>query len=174
MNRRAFLLRTGGGVLAAVAGGLWLRRTTISTPDVQAMLTELKGWRGRSVTTTGSWSPAQIFTHLAQSIEYSMTGYPEMKPALFQKTAGSAAFFVFSSLGKMKHNLADPIPGAPSLETSDTGSALDRLITALQSFHDFSGELRPHFAYGALSKAEYAAAHLMHIRDHQREFTVEG
>lgn len=82
--------------------------------------------------------------------------------------------FVFSSLGKMKHNLADPIPGAPSLETSDTGSALDRLITALQSFHDFSGELRPHFAYGALSKAEYAAAHLMHIRDHQREFTVGG
>lgn len=137
------------------------------TPDIQAMLTELKGWRGRSVTTMDSWSPAQ-------TIEYSMTGYPEMKPAQFQKTAGSAAFFVFSSLGKMKHNLADPIPGAPFLEASDTGSALDRLITAIQSFHDFSGELRPHFAYGALSKAEYAAAHLMHIRDYQREFTVEG
>lgn len=173
MNRRAFLLRTCGGVLAAVAGGVWLRRVTVPTPDIPAMLAELSGWRGRSVTTTGSWSPAQIFTHLAQSIEYSMTGYPEMKAVLFQKTAGSAAFFVFSSLGKMKHNLADPIPGAPSLEANDTGSTLERLIAALQSFHDFTGELRPHFAYGVLSKAEYAAAHLMHIRDHQREFSVE-
>ncbi|NBW51983.1 MAG: DUF1569 domain-containing protein, partial [Betaproteobacteria bacterium] len=51
-----------------------------------------------------SWS--QTLEHCAQSIEFSMSGFPEPKSALFQKTVGAAAFSVFSWRGKMSHNLA--------------------------------------------------------------------
>jgi hypothetical protein len=114
-----------------------------------------------------AWNWAQTLTHLAQSIEYAMTGYPQARSALFQRTVGAGAFGLFAWRGRMSHPLDDPIPGAPALDLdTDAASALARLQGAVQAFQAHSGPLQPHFAYGALDKAEYEQAHAMHLANH--------
>lgn len=118
----------------------------------------------------GSWTLAQVLHHAAQSVEYSMQGFPQPKPAWFQATLGAAAFAVFSARGRMNHSLDEPIPGAPALDAAaPLPAARARLLRALQAFEAWDGPLRPHFAYGALDKAAYTQAHLMHLADHWTE-----
>ncbi len=121
----------------------------------------------------GTWSWAQTLEHCAQSIEYSMVGYPRSHSPLFQRSLGAMAFKVFSLRGHMAHNLREPIPGAPSYRaTTSTRTAFKRLRTAIGAFHAWSSALHPHFAYGMLSKAEYEQAHAMHLANHFAEFVA--
>lgn len=122
---------------------------------------------------TGQWPLSAVLQHLAQSIEMSMDGFPLPKPRWFQATVGSAAFAVFGWRGQMSHGLAEPIPGAPALDMQQAlPLASHRLRAAIQRFEAHTQPLQPHFAYGALSKSDYALAHTLHIADHQREITV--
>lgn len=117
------------------------------------------------------WNWSQTLEHCAQSIEYSMSGYPESRSALFQRTVGSAALDFFTWRGRMTHDLSEPIPGAPSLTAaSDAAAGLHRLMTAIASFRSWSQPLLPHFAYGALSREQYEAAHAMHLAEHLSHF----
>lgn len=118
-------------------------------------------------TNDGTFNLAQTLIHCAQSIEFSISGFPEHKSALFQRTVGSAAFHVFSWRGHMSHNLGEAIPGAPALDTADNpASALIRLDNAIALFQQSAPDLQPHFAYGNLSKAQYEQAHAMHLANH--------
>jgi hypothetical protein len=123
--------------------------------------------------THGAWPLAAVLEHLAQSIEMSVNGFPEPKSALFQNTVGAVAFAVFQWRGKMSHSLSDPIPGAPPLTIDDQwrGSAL-RLRNAISLFEAHTGVLKPHFAYGNLSKADFSQAHVFHIANHQDEIIL--
>ena len=117
--------------------------------------------------TDAVWTLAQTFVHCAQSIEYSMSGFPQMKSELFQHTVGAAAFNVFAWRGRMSHDLAEPIPGAPSLvDETDLHASLTRLRRSVDDFESAGGPLQPHFAYGALSQPDYALAHAMHLANH--------
>ena len=122
-----------------------------------------------------AWTLPQTLVHCAQSIEYSITGFPQSKSPLFQSTAGSLAFKAFSWRGRMRHDLAEPIPGAPALAADiAAATALARLRQAIVDFHQTSQPLRPHFAYGDLSKAEYEQAHAMHLANHFSAFDIQG
>lgn len=172
MNRRKFLI-SGGVATAAVVAGVSLRRATQAPADIPGLIAELEALRGRTLSTREGWSPFKVLSHLAQSIELSMTGYPEHKSPAFQHTAGAAAYLVFSTVGAMRHPLTEPIPGAPVIaDNGDVEAALNRLLQALNTFSAYEGRLAPHFAYGELDKAEYAKAHVMHVRDHWRLFEV--
>ena len=57
-----------------------------------------------------------------------------------------------------------PMPSLP--EGLALGPAIDYVLQALDRFDKHTGALAPHFAYGALSKADYARAHLMHLANH--------
>ena len=129
MNRRIVL---GAGVVAAAAVTGW-----IALPGGKQALTiaaatdALARLRGAKINHRGGWNPAQVFAHLAQSIEYSMTGFPQPKSALFQSTVGAAALAVFHSKGAMTHSLTEPIPGAPAIAvTDDQTAALERVLAA--------------------------------------------
>ena len=143
-----------------------------STPSVKN-LNEVLLWldslqSAKSVQSTNGWTLNAVLEHLAQSIEMSMDGFPEPKSALFQATAGSAAFAIFKMRGRMTHGLAEPIPGAAPLQqlpTWQTGAA--RLRSAVIKFQNYTGAMKPHFAYGALSHADFAVAHTLHIANHQ-------
>ena len=52
------------------------------------------------------WSWAQTLAHCAQSIEFSMSGYPQPKSRLFQRTVGSLAVETFAWRVRMTHDLA--------------------------------------------------------------------
>ncbi len=169
MRRRHLLLSTPA-LLAAPA----LHASAASTPSLDAALRWLDALeRAPQARATGAWPLGTVLQHLAQSIEMSLDGYPAPRSALFQQTAGRAAFAFFEWRGRMAHGLAEPIPGAPALPMSgDVRTGAARLRTAIARFQGHTGTLQPHFAYGALDKPRYALAHALHIANHRDEITA--
>ena len=119
---------------------------------------------------TGAWDLPHVLRHTAQSIEYSMNGFPQLRPAWFRATLGSYAFALFNARGQMTHDLAEPIPGAAAIaQGQPLAPAIEQVVNALQAFDRHTGALAPHFAYGALDKPAYTRAHLMHLANHWNE-----
>jgi hypothetical protein len=167
-RRRALLVGAPAAALLPVAGCAPAAVERFPDwPSAIAAIESLRaGWRS-----TGSWDLAQTLHHLAQSIEYSMQGFPEARSELFQKTVGKAAFAWFESRGWMAHSLSEPIPGAPELPREPPlPAAISRLLTAISVFQGFTmAPLKPHFAYGPLDHAQYTRAHLMHLANHWQQ-----
>ena len=139
--------------------------------SVRSAVRALAHLQTRPLRSSGAWDVPHVLHHVAQSVEYSMTGFPRLKPAWFRATLGRLAFAVFSWRGRMTHALDEPIPGAPDIAQGlPLGPAVERAIAALQAFDRHGGALCPHFAYGTLDKAAYTRAHLMHLANHWREF----
>jgi Protein of unknown function (DUF1569) len=167
MRRRSLIVAAAGTpvLLSACGSPPVAGFATLAEASKAVEALQTAGWR-----TVQGWALAQVLVHLAQSIEYSMAGFPVPKSALFQSTVGSAAFAWFDARGLMTHSLTEPIPGAPSLEPAPPlAAATERLHKALRDFEGFGGTLRPHFAYGALDKPAYTRAHLMHLANHWTE-----
>ncbi len=147
----------------------------MAKPATPPSLDEMLRWLDRLETkpqahTTGAWPLVAVLEHLAQSVDMSLHGFPQARSAVFQRTAGAAAFAVFKWRGHMSHGLDQPIPGAPALPMAgDWHPAAQHLRRAILAFQAWRGPLQPHFAYGALSHADYTLAHRLHIADHQRE-----
>uniref|UniRef100_A0A486XIB6 Twin-arginine translocation pathway signal n=1 Tax=Rheinheimera sp. BAL341 TaxID=1708203 RepID=A0A486XIB6_9GAMM len=171
MNRRTFL-KTAGFSALAIALGVKVVAMARHYP-LEQLLLQLKRLPAEKLSSSGQWSVSEILQHLAQSVRYSRLGYPAVKSALFQHTAGSAALNAFAALGDMHHPLDEPIPGAPVLSAEVPNDvALAELITELEMFIAWQGELAPHFAYGRLSKQQYYSAHYLHIQDHLSELSL--
>lgn len=175
MERRQFIKTTalaGVGLLGGASVWLAVGQDKEALTITEA-LAKLELLTDKSLTHTGSWDPAKAFLHCAQSIEYSMTGYPEHKSDAFKNTLGSLAFSAFALKGAMAHGLDQPIPGAPELSMhQDLSRALAQLKKSLLDFQYYEGVLKPHFAYGELTKDEYEAAHVMHIYNHFDEIKI--
>lgn len=176
MNRRSTLKYLfGGGLLVALGGShYWLSRDRDHGHlDLDALLSRLKALEPETIATSGAWQAARTFDHLAQSIEFSMVGYPELKSGLFRHSVGKLAFSVFQANGRMTHGLDEAIPGEVIQQANtDPLASRNRLITALETFDAFTRPLEPHFAYGSLSKKDYALAHVMHVNNHFEEFQI--
>jgi hypothetical protein len=157
VQRRRLIVGAAGLLLAACSVGE-VRTFPTLVSAVAAIESLARGHRH-----TGVWSLAQMLQHVAQSIHYSIDGYPQARSALFRKAVGGVAFAAFQARGKMSHALDEPIPGAPALD------AQLALPIALRRFEAHAGALAPHFAYGALDKDEYTRAHLMHLANHWLE-----
>ena len=135
--------------------------------SLDAALKTLEQLRSSAPRMTGAWDLPQVLHHAAQSIEYSMNGFPALKPAWFRASVGSYAFALFDARGQMTHSLSEAIPGAPDIASGQPlAAAIDHAIAALQAFDRHSGPLAKHFAYGALDKPTYTRAHLMHLANH--------
>ena len=176
-ERRSMLRRiglvVGVGALAAPVAVSVVHPAAIGSErfaSIAAALKTLEQLRVEAPRMTGAWDLAHVLHHTAQSIEYSIGGFPQPKPAWFQATVGSYAFALFNARGQMTHNLSEPIPGAPDIaQGQPLGPAIDHAIAALQAFERHDGALAPHFAYGALAKPAYTRAHLMHLANHWAE-----
>ncbi|MES2098612.1 MAG: DUF1569 domain-containing protein [Pseudomonadota bacterium] len=141
--------------------------------SIDAALNTLAQLKTAAPRMTGAWDLAQVLHHTAQSVEFSMAGFPALKPAWFRATLGSYAFALFNARGAMSHDLTEPIPGAaPIAQGQPLLPAVDRAIAALRAFDAHTGALQPHFAYGTLDKPAYARAHLMHLANHWNEAGV--
>ncbi len=178
-SRRRFVAvavsTAGMGVLASSLTGcsdasVTDRRLIFSSLD--DVLRDLDRLAAAKVASRGAaWNWPQTLVHCAQSIEYSITGFPSARSAVFQRTLGAAALTVFTWRGRMSHDRADPIPGAPALDANtDVAAAMTRLRRAIADFRATSAPPRPHFAYGELSKTEYEKAHAMHLANHFSAF----
>lgn len=144
------------------------RRVLGSLDEARAALGELDLGR---VTVAGPWSIAQVLNHCAQSIEYSISGFPRCKPWLFRATVGKLALGAFLRRGHMSHDLTAAIPGAPALENGEAAAARERLLQAIAAFQAHPEPLAMHFAYGPVEKSRYDRVQAMHIADHLSSFT---
>jgi hypothetical protein len=177
-SRRSFLATcaAAGCVIATSgcsgAGATDRKLVFASLADAVRLLDQVKQATAFNPSATWTWSKTLL--HLAQSIEYSMSGYPESRSALFQHTAGAVAFSYFKSRGRMSHNLLEAIPGAAMLDANAASTvAVAALRKAIDTFQQHGGPLHPHFAYGVLTKAEYEQAHAMHIANHMSVFDLK-
>ncbi len=165
-QRRRFILKGVGAVVAPTAltacAGTMEKFATLK--EARERVLDLRFNEPRH---DSPWSLSQLLQHLAQSIEYSMNGYPEMKGGFVRAIAGNIVFPFFNARGAMSHSLVEPIPGAPALDPAvSLKDSVQRLLDALTAFEAWSGPLKPHFAYGDLDKAQYTRAHLMHLANH--------
>lgn len=176
MKRRSFLKTSVIGTAVLAGGGLvaWHSIDTYTGDlSLKSSIHKLVSLDLASVESKGKWNVAQILNHCAQSVEYSMLGYPEHKSDFFKRTAGKLAFSAFKAKGRMRHDLGEAIPGAEVLiATASVEKAKRRFQTAMLVFADFKGDLAPHFAYGALSKKEYELAHVLHFANHLEELSI--
>jgi hypothetical protein len=174
-KRRFTLRRLGLGAVVVGVPALWWAGKPAplklqAFDSTASALRTLEALKGQPAHSTGAWDLAHVLHHAAQSIEYSMQGFPQPKPAWFRSTVGPLAATVFSARGRMSHGLAEPIPGAPDIaQGQPLPAAVDRAIAALQAFEQYADPLRPHFAYGELNKDDYRRAHLMHFANHWQE-----
>jgi hypothetical protein len=178
MNRRQFLKATIVTTLVATSGVGYLVLTGAKSPfalTIEGSLEQLASLDEKQLSSTGEWDIAQIFNHCAQSVEFSITGYPEHKSAIFKNTVGSLAFSLFTAKGSMSHGLSEAIPGASVITPAQPiKSALARLHQSLVDFNAYTGKLAPHFAYGQLSKAQYSRAHAMHLNNHLQQVIIKA
>lgn len=140
--------------------------STTSTTTLEALRDQLAALDAGRLTAQGRWSPAEILGHCAQSIEYSLTAYPQLKPWLLRRLIGPRVLAKFRRQGRMRHDLAAPVPGAPAPVEQDAVAALQRLIAAIAAFLRHPGPWPEHLAYGRMDRAAYAAAHRLHILNH--------
>ncbi|TGK81568.1 DUF1569 domain-containing protein [Leptospira noumeaensis] len=135
--------------------------------DLRELLVNLQS-DPEGIKLSGNWSAGKVFAHCAQSIEYSLKGYPEMKSAIFRGSVGKVAFSIFAFKNKMSHGLEEPIPGGEDISNAtEVKVGIKRLIQAIDDFSKTKeSSLRPHFAYGELTKEEYDVAHSLHIKNH--------
>jgi hypothetical protein len=114
-----------------------------------------------------SWNLSQTLQHCAQTVRYSVTGYPALKPALFRATAGALAKRVFLRRGAMRHSLDAVIDGAPPLDPlMPVTEAAAGLTDAVALFTGHAAEHAPHPAYGRCTHDEFARLHAMHLAEH--------
>ncbi len=120
-----------------------------------------------NIDTAGQWALPVMLDHCAESLEFTLTGYPEMKPEWFRMIVGPVAKHVFLWQGKMSHNTLDPIPGDEGMPHSKTEKeAFDRLFQSIARFKTWNREVAEHFAYGKLDRAEAEKLQAFHIADH--------
>lgn len=113
------------------------------------------------------WSLSQTLQHCAHTVRYSVTGYPQLRPALFRATAGTLAKWVFLRRGAMKHPLGAEIDGAPPLDPGlPVAEAAAGFADAVTLFTGHVGEHAPHPAYGRCTHDEFARLHAMHLAEH--------
>ena len=174
MKRRQFIKSSlaSGVVIIGAGAGTFLLVEEVSQDNltIDFALKKLDELSNEKLLSLGEWDPYQIFTHCAQSVEFSMSQFPEHKSSFFKNTIGTLAFSIFSSKGRMTHGLNEPIPSAPKLTKNlDSMIAINRLKKSLIEFNHYQGTLAPHFAYGELTKDEYEKAHLMHLYNHLQQ-----
>ncbi len=116
----------------------------------------------------GRWTAGQVLVHCAQSVEFSLTGFPQARGFLVQKVVGPLVMRRFLAKGALSHDVAAEIPGAPALGSPSLEEGKARLIKAIADFRAHQGPLQPHFAYGPVERGPYEALHAMHFADHLR------
>ncbi|WP_300297855.1 DUF1569 domain-containing protein [Ferrovibrio sp.] len=138
-----------------------------SLAEAQAALDRLQTGGARQA---GPISVHQMLVHCRQSLDYGLAGFPALKPDWFRASIGPAAAQAFLWQGRMYHDLADPIPGAPEIAAEGdlpaAFAAIRESIAAFETAVKTGRPLQPHFAYGDVAPADYARLQAFHIAQH--------
>ena len=177
MSRKSFLKLTAGVAVASTVGPTITgcaatgRKLAFSTIDEVLAELDLMEANLDTLVMDQPYTLYKALTHMAQSMEYSMTGYPKLDSPLVQSVK-KIGFNIFKSQGYMSHDLGAPVPDAPAIP--DEGSLEDaflRLRNACSDFQNYTGALHPHFSYGTLNYEDWELAHSFHCANHFSNLT---
>jgi hypothetical protein len=139
-----------------------------SIPDLRAELDALEhAHLAGTLRTSGNWTPAQIFNHLAAWIDFAYEGFPpELRvPWLLRFIVSFFRKRVLSS----PFPLGVSIPGAPDGTFGQIDSsfelAIDNLRLALERL-ELQHPTHPSPLFGFLSHAQWIQLHLRHAELH--------
>lgn len=128
----------------------------------------------KDIKSTTEWSTYQTFVHCAKTIDYSMDGYPLLKPTIIRNTIGKIAIGKFFRQGYMKHNLLADVPGSSNIENGgSTQEGIQILLNSIERFKSNEKELKMHLLFGQLSKKQYDYYFAMHIADHLSSLSIK-
>ncbi|MBI3395036.1 MAG: DUF1569 domain-containing protein [Spirochaetia bacterium] len=180
ISRGQFIEKAGAYAAAVAASGSILSAASCSGSaahkvkfaDLTQALTYLEKLPP-ATKTSGAWDAAQVLIHCAQSIDFSIRGFPENKPWVVRHTVGPVVFGRFRSHGEMNHDLSAAIPGAPPLPPGlSFQEGMEILRASVTRFLAYNGPLAEHFVYGTMTKTDFDLAHAMHIANHIDEFAI--
>lgn len=144
----------------------------IKLGSLDEVLKQINLLKEKNVTSTTAWSAYKTFAHCAQTIDYSMSGYPSLKPVWVRATIGKIAIRKFLKQGYMKHDLTADVAGAPQIKEQGTlKEGIEILEQSILQFQKYEGELQPHLLFGNLSKEQYNQYFALHVADHLNGFT---
>lgn len=179
MTRKSFLKLSATTLAVGAFGGLATgctkpRGRNLKLANLEEVLAELDLIEANPpIEMQQEWTLYKVLNHVAQSAEYSMTGYPQLDPP-FEQSVKRVAFNYFKSQGYMIHDLGMPVPGAPDIpDSGDLPLAFERVRNAISDFQNFTGALHPHFSYGDLNYDDWEIAHSMHMGDHFSSLSYE-
>lgn len=142
----------------------------LKSKTLREVKNELALFGNENITSNTKWSLYQTFAHCAKTIDYSISGYPSMKPAIIRNTIGKIVIGKFLRQGYMHHNLIADVEGSPVIEDIGTmEEGIQLLVDSIKRFEESSGMLKPHLLFGTLSKEQYDTYFTMHIADHFEE-----
>jgi len=181
MSRKSFLRLTAGVAVTAATGtsltgcgGAVGRQLTFSTIDEVLSELDLIEATVDTVIMDQPYSLYKALTHMAQSLEYSMTGYPKLDSPVV-RSVKKIGFLAFKSQGYMTHDLAAPVPDAPAIpDIGPLDAAFLRLRNACNDFQVHTGALHPHFSYGVLNRDDWELAHSFHCANHFSKITYKN
>ena len=79
MNRRKFLKGTFAttATIGLIGTGVWMSIDENTEPlTIDAAILVIHSLSDQNVSHLGEWNPTQIINHCAQSVEFSMSGFP--------------------------------------------------------------------------------------------------
>jgi hypothetical protein len=117
---------------------------------------------------------AAQLAHCAQSIEFCVTGYPQLRSWLFRHTLGKIGKAKFLRAGVMTHDTNAPSLGAPTPEEKTVEAAVARLRRSIETFRAHTGEYKPHLAYGKCTRDELEKLQAMHVANHLDVLTASA
>jgi hypothetical protein len=109
---------------------------------------------------------AHMLVHCAQSLECAMDGFPVHRSWLVRRVLGPLAARRFLARGRMRHDVAAPIPGVAEPGHASVSAARARLSAAIERYVAASGAPAEHFAFGRLDRERAARLQALHIEDH--------
>lgn len=133
-------------------------------PDVERLLI--------GHTTVGRWSLAQICSHLAMAVNYSVDGYPGLGPWVLRRTIGPWAVRRTFRTGRVPQGLPLPRKYHPQ-PGSEARTEAEALRAALARFTAHIGPPVEHPFGGRLTRADWHRFHAVHCA-HHLSFTQYG
>lgn len=115
----------------------------------------------------------QALVHVAQTLDYTRTGFPKALPRPVQVVIGKPGLALSKAAGRLViHTLRQRVPGAPKIArdtpVADGIAEVDRALGELTAHLAAGKPIHPHPMFGELSASDAAWVQAAHIDAHKR------
>jgi hypothetical protein len=153
------------GTVFIAFGDLIMARRTLEFHTFEDAAAEVRQLRERGCTPQGNWTLAQVCQHLAQVLEWTMHGFPEMPGWEAYREIGPRSLARVIERKRMKEGFPLPEIRVPPHDASEAEWA-ERLDQVLAAAATFPGTPAVHPVFGPTTLEQWRAVQLIHLAHH--------